>query len=157
MNLRSYLFMIFTIAAGFVLQNFPLTELMNWFVPEWVLLVFIFWQLQAPSLVNFWWVWPLGLLLDVQQSTPLGTSVLGFAIVLYLLQLMYQRLRIFNIAQQMGVIFLLVCTYQLTTYWAVLITDDVQKPLSMWMPSAISMLVWPWMYLLMLNSYQKLR
>ena len=85
------------------------------------------------------------------------SSVLGFAIVLYLLQLMYQRLRIFNIAQQMGVVFLLVCTYQLTTYWAMLITDDVQKPLLLWMPAAMSMLVWPWLYLLMLNTYQKLR
>lgn len=157
MNLSSYVFMIFTIAAGYILQNFPLNELVDWFVPEWILLVFIFWQLQAPSLVNFWWVWPLGMLLDVQQSTPLGSSVLGFAIVLYLLQLMYQRLRIFNIAQQMGVVFLLVCTYQLATYWAMLITDDVNKPLFLWMPAIMSTLVWPWLYLLMLNTYQKLR
>lgn len=157
MSVRSYLFLIFTIAAGYVLQYFPLADFMRWFVPEWVLLVFIFWQLQAPSLINFWWVWPLGLWLDVQQSTPLGTSVLGFAIVLYVLQMMYQRLRVFNVAQQAGVVFLLVSCYKLTTYWAILIIDDVHSPLSPWMPALVSVLVWPWMYLLMSSMYQKLR
>lgn len=157
MSVRGYLFLIFTIAAGYVLQYFPLVEFMHWFVPEWVLLVFIFWQLQAPSLINFWWVWPLGLLLDVQQSTPLGTSVLGFAIVLYALQMMYQRLRVFNVAQQAGVVFLLVSCYKLTTYWAVLIVGGVQSPLSQWVPALVSVLVWPWMYLLMSSIYQKLR
>lgn len=157
MSIRNYLFLIFSIAAGFVMQYFPLSELMRWFVPEWVLLVFIFWQLQTPTLINFWWVWPLGLLLDVQQNTPLGTSVLGFAIVLYALQMMYQRLRVFNVAQQAGVVFLLVCCYKLTTYWAILVIDDIHKPLSLWMPALVSVLVWPWMYLLMSSTYQKLR
>jgi rod shape-determining protein MreD len=157
MSIRNYLFLIFTIAAGFVMQYFPLSELMRWFVPEWVLLVFIFWQLQTPTLINFWWVWPLGLLLDVQQNTPLGTSVLGFAIVLYALQMMYQRLRVFNVAQQAGVVFLLVSCYKLTTYWAILVIDDIHKPLSLWMPALVSVLVWPWMYLLMSSTYQKLR
>lgn len=157
MSIRNYLFLIFSIAAGFVMQYFPLSELMRWFVPEWVLLVFIFWQLQIPTLINFWWVWPLGLLLDVQQNTPLGTSVLGFAIVLYALQMMYQRLRVFNVAQQAGVVFLLVCCYKLTTYWAILVIDDIHKPLSLWMPALVSVLVWPWMYLLMSSTYQKLR
>ena len=43
---RSYFFMIVTLAASFVLQSFPLADFMSWFVPEWVLLIFIFWQLQ---------------------------------------------------------------------------------------------------------------
>ncbi len=157
MTTRSYVFMIFTIAAGYVLQFFPLADFMQWFVPEWVLLMFIFWQLQASSLVNYWWVWGLGLLLDVQQSTPLGTSVLGFAVVLYALQLMYQRLRMFNVAQQAVVIFLLISCYKLVTYWAILITDDLQKPLSLWLPALVSVLVWPWLYLLLSSTYQKLR
>lgn len=157
MSFHSYLFFIFTVAAGYVLQYFPLADFMHWFVPEWVLLVFIFWQLQSPGLLNFWWVWPLGLLLDVQQSTPLGTSVFGFAIVLYALQLMHTRLRVFNVAQQAGVVFLLVSCYQLATYWAILVIDDIHKPLSLWLPALVSVLVWPWMYLLMSSTYQKLR
>lgn len=157
MSTRGYFFIVLTLAFGFILQYFPLVDFMSWFVPEWVLLIFIFWQLQVSRIINFWWVWPLGLLLDVQQSTQLGTSVVGFSVVLYALQLMYQRLRVFNVAQQAAVIFLLVCCYQLVTYWAVLATDDMHKPLSMWMPALVSALVWPWMYLLMSNSYQKLR
>lgn len=98
MTTRVFLFLIISLGAGFALQYFPLADFMDWFVPEWVLLIFIFWQLQAPTLINFWWVWPIGLLLDVQQSLPLGSSVVGFAVVLYILQLMYQRLKIFNVA-----------------------------------------------------------
>jgi rod shape-determining protein MreD len=157
MSARAYTFLVLTFCAGFILQYFPLVDFMAWFVPEWVLMIFIFWQLQAPKLINFWWVWPLGLLLDVQQGIQLGSSVIGFATVLYVLQLMYQRLRVFNVAQQAGVIFLLLCCYQLVIYWATMATDDVYKPLSLWMPALVSALVWPWLYLLLSSSYQKLR
>lgn len=157
MSIRAYIFLIFTLCSGFILQYFPLVEFMDWFVPEWVLIIFIFWQLQAPNLINFWWVWPLGLLLDVQQGIPLGTSVVGFAVVLYVLQLMYQRLRVFNVAQQAGVIFLLLCCYQLVVYWAMVAMGDMHKPLSLWLPALVSALVWPWLYLLLSNTYQKLR
>jgi len=154
---RGYVFLVLTFCMGFILQYFPLVDFMAWFVPEWVLLIFIFWQLQAPKLINFWWVWPLGLLLDVQQGILLGGSVVGFAAILYALQLMYQRLRVFNVAQQAGVIFLLVSCYQLVIYWATMSTDDMHKPLSLWLPALVSALVWPWLYLLLSSSYRKLR
>jgi rod shape-determining protein MreD len=154
---RVYVFLVFTLCGGFILQYFPLVDFMAWFVPEWVLMIFIFWQLQAPKLINFWWVWPIGLLLDVQQGIQLGGSVVGFTIVLYVLQLMYQRLRIFNVAQQAGVIFLLLCCYKLVVYWAMIATGDMHKPLSLWLPALVSALVWPWLYLLLSNTYQKLR
>ena len=157
MSNRGYFFIVTTLAAGFILQFFPLADFMRWFIPEWVLLIFIFWQLQASKVINFWWVWPIGLLLDAQQSSPLGTSVVGFSVVLYLLQLMYQRLRVFNVAQQAAVIFLLICCYQLVTYWSVIATDEIHKPLSLWMPALISALVWPWLYLILSSSYQKLK
>jgi rod shape-determining protein MreD len=146
MSARAYLFLIFTLGGGFILQYFPLADFMNWFVPEWVLMIFIFWQ-----------VWPIGLLLDVQQGIQLGSSVVGFAIVLYVLQLMYQRLRVFNVVQQAGVIFLLLCCYQLAVYWAMVATGDLHKPLALWLPALVSALVWPWLYLLLASTYQKLR
>lgn len=157
MTARIYVFMLITLAAGYILQYFPLADFMSWFVPEWVLLIFIFWQLKLPGLVSFWWVWPIGLLLDIQESTPLGTSVLGFSVVLYVLQLMYQRLKIFNVVQQTFVVFLLICCYQLITYWGLIIVSDSYKPLTLWMPSLVSILVWPWMYVALLSTYQKLR
>lgn len=157
MMARTYFFAIVTLSAGYAAQHFPLTDFMSWFVPEWVLLIFIFWQLKLPGVVNFWWVWPIGLLLDVQQNTPLGTSVLGFSVVLYLLQLMYTRLKIFNVVQQAFVIFLLVCCYQLVTYWGVSVVGEPHRPLLIFGPSLVSILVWPWMYLILFSTYQKLR
>lgn len=154
---RGYFFMFFTLSVGFVFQQFPLMDVMNWFVPEWVLLIFIFWQLQVPHVINFTWVWPVGLLLDAQQSIPLGTSVLGFSVVLYTLQVTYQRMRALNVAQQTIVVFLLVCTYQLVTYWAMVAMGSTYKPLYLWVPALVSVLVWPWMYILLLSTYQKVR
>ena len=157
MSLREIIFVILSLCMGFILQYLPLADFMSWFVPQWVLMVFIFWQMHKPRLISFWWVWPIGLLLDVQQANFLGTSVIAFAVTLYVLQLMYQRLRVFNVAQQAVVIFLLLCCYQMVVYWATLAADDVHKPLSLWMPALVSALVWPWLYLLLLSSYQKLR
>jgi rod shape-determining protein MreD len=157
MSLRDTLFLLISLCMGFILQYLPLSDFMSWFVPQWVLMVFIFWQMQRPQLINFWWVWPIGLLLDVQQANFLGTSVIGLAGVLYVLQLMYQRLKVFNVAQQTLVVFLLICSFQLVTYWSVIIIDDMNKPLSLWLPSLISALVWPWLYLLLSSMSNKLR
>jgi cell shape-determining protein MreD len=33
----------------------------------------------------------------------------------------------------------------------------MHKPLSLWLPALVSALVWPWLYLLLSNTYQKLR
>ena len=157
MSFREIIFVILSLCMGFILQYLPLADFMSWFVPQWVLMVFIFWQMHRPRLINFWWVWPIGLLLDVQQANFLGSSVIAFAVTLYVLQLMYQRLKVFNVAQQTLVIFLLICSFQLVTYWSVAIVDDINKPLSLWLPSLVSALVWPWLYLLLSSMSHKLR
>lgn len=157
MTFRNYLVVFLTLCSGYILQYLPLTDFMNWFVPEWVLLIFIFWQMNAPKLINFWWVWPIGLLMDVQNANLLGTSVIGFAVVLYCLQLVYQRLRVFNVAQQTMIIFLFVCVYLLVTHWSNMLIDDMNRPFSLWLPALVSTLIWPWLYLLLSSLNQKLR
>lgn len=157
MSLRDFIFLFASLCMAFILQYLPLSDFMSWFVPQWVLMVFIFWQMQRPTLINFWWVWPIGLLLDAQNASFLGTSVVGLAGVLYFLQLIYQRLKVFNVAQQTLVIFLLICSFQLVTYWSVIIVDDMSKPLSLWLPALVSALVWPWLFLLLSSMSQKLR
>lgn len=157
MSLRDFIFLFASLCMAFILQYLPLSDFMSWFVPQWVLLVFIFWQMQRPTLINFWWVWPIGLLLDAQNANFLGTSVIGLAGVLYFLQLIYQRLKVFNVAQQTLVIFLLICSFQLVTYWSAIIVDDMNKPLSLWLPALVSALVWPWLFLLLSSMSQKLR
>lgn len=157
MTFRNYVLIFITLCCGYILQYFPLANFMSWFVPEWVLLIFIFWQMNAPKLINFWWVWPIGLLMDAQNASLLGTSVIGFSVVLYCLQLVYQRLRVFNVAQQTMVIFLFVCIYLLVNHWSNILVDDVNKPLSLWLPALVSALVWPWLYLLLSSINQKFR
>ena len=147
MSLRESIFLFVSLCMAFILQYLPLSDFMSWFVPQWVLMVFIFWQMQRPTLINFGWIWPIGLLLDAQNANFLGTSVVGLAGILYFLQLIYQRLKVFNVAQQTLVVFLLICSFQLVTYWSVIVVDDLSKPLSLWLPALVSALVWPWLFL----------
>jgi rod shape-determining protein MreD len=157
MTSRDYLFLFLSMCLGFILQYLPLASFMQWFVPEWVLMMFIFWQIQKPELLNFWWVWPLGLLMDVQQGTLLGMHVVSFAVVLYVLQMMHQRIRMFNVAQQGGTIFLLVCAFQMAGYWGLLLVEDSNKPLSLWTPALVSAVVWPWLQLVLSSTQRKLK
>lgn len=157
MSLRESIFLFVSLCMAFILQYLPLSDFMSWFVPQWVLMVFIFWQMQRPTLINFGWIWPIGLLLDAQNANFLGTSVVGLAGILYFLQLIYQRLKVFNVAQQTLVVFLLICSFQLVTYWSVIVVDDLSKPLSLWLPALVSALVWPWLFLLLSSMSQKLR
>ena len=156
MTSRDYVFLVLTLCLGYILQFMPLASYVQWFVPEWVLMIFIFWQLQSPGSINFWWVWPMGLLMDVQQSTYLGTHVLSLAVILFALQLMSQRLRLYNVAQQAGVIFLLVCAFQMMGYWAIAAVDEYTQPLYLWTPALVSMVVLPWRQLVLGSAKSKL-
>jgi rod shape-determining protein MreD len=117
--------------------------------PEWVVLVIIYWVIALPHRVGIAVAWCSGLLVDVLLGDLLGQHGLAFMIVAYIAENLYQRLRMFTVWQQSMIVFAIVGLNQLINYWIESIAR--QSEWSMWylLPSVVSALVWPWVFLVL--------
>lgn len=146
MNIRALILAAVGIFIAFLLEHLPMPDLLSWLQPAWVLMLVTLLVMFAPQTVGLWVALPLGLMLDAEQNTLLGTHILTLAVHIFLLQVLYRRMAMFNFLQQTGVIFLLVAVQQLLVYWAGAMVSDSMGPVPLWGPALTSALMWPWVY-----------
>ena len=138
MDIRAVILALVTLFIAFVLEHMPMPEILLWLQPSWVLLVATLLVLNAPSTFGLWLALPLGLMLDVEHHTLLGTHILSMSLHIFILQILYRRMMMFNFLQQTGVIFLLVGVQQLLVYWSVALVSEQVTPVSLWTPALTS-------------------
>lgn len=144
---------LLTILLALVLAVLHLPETwaqwLGWLRPDWVAMVIFFWVLAVPHRLGLVSAWLVGFLLDILQADPLGLNGLMLAGITYFGWRFYERLRMYSVFQQCGVIFLLVlCSESLR----VLVQDIVSERGWSWgvlLPAATSMLIWPFLFLLL--------
>jgi rod shape-determining protein MreD len=109
--------------------------------------VLIYWVIALPYRVGIAVAWVLGVILDVLLGSLLGQHAISLIIVAYLASSLYQRLRMFAIWQQSLVVFAIIGLNQLVNFWIESIAGTTQW--SMWylLPSVVSALIWPWVFL----------
>ena len=117
--------------------------------PHWVALVLIYWIIALPYRVGIVVAWVLGILLDVLLGSLLGQHALALMIVAYIAASLYQRMRMFAVWQQSLIIFAIIGLNQLINFWIENIAGITQW--SMWylLPSVVSALIWPWVFLVL--------
>jgi len=145
----SYPVLALSLIASLVLSVsfFPL----DWasYRPEWMGLIVVYWVLRAPNQFGVIMAWMLGLLLDVLESAPLGVNALALAVVAFLVLSIEQRLRLFPVYQQCGMIFFVIGINQmLVQFLRQLLGMDYTGFSYLW-PALTSALVWPVLSLLM--------
>ncbi|HBS42613.1 MAG TPA: rod shape-determining protein MreD [Oceanospirillales bacterium] len=142
---------------AFVLEHLPLPPIIDWFQPGWILLVVTVLVLVTPEVAGMWLCIPLGLLLDIEYSAPLGLNVMLMAVYIGMLQLLYRRLYLFNILQQAATIFMLVLGVQVLRYWAMVVLIGDPRPVMLLTPAALTALMWPWVYAVGYVVLQRIR
>jgi rod shape-determining protein MreD len=80
----------FTMLVGLVFQLYPWSNSGIIIRPDFLLVIAIYWLLQAPYHCNIGWVWFAGLLVDLATGSLLGQHALAFSITAFL-GLIYQR------------------------------------------------------------------
>jgi rod shape-determining protein MreD len=126
-----------------VLAIYPLPQTLQWARPEWVTLVLIYWIIALPHRVGLVTSFAVGLLLDLLEGSLLGLNALSLSVVAYLSLLLYQRLRVFNMLQQVSVIFVLVGVNQLVSQWIQNLTGVGSVNVRFLLPALLSALLWP--------------
>src|SRR5690606_28177855 len=91
--------------------------------------------------------WLLGALVDVLQADPLGLNGVILAAITYVGWRFYERLRMYSIVQQCGVVFVLVLGAELTRAVVLGLTEDRGLSWGVFGPPAVSLLLWPFVAL----------
>ncbi|VAW68619.1 Rod shape-determining protein MreD [hydrothermal vent metagenome] len=146
---KCYRVVLPTMVIALMLHMWPLPEWMEYLRPEWLTLVLIYWALAIPEQVGVTIAWIAGLLLDVTQGAILGQHAVGMVIVVFVIQLEYQRIRVFSLAQQALVVFLLLFIKQVLVLWVSGIVGQSAHLGLYFMPSLSGAILWPWLFIVL--------
>ena len=144
-----------TMVLALMMHMLPLPDWLAYVRPEFVTLVVMYWVLAMPERIGVTIAWCVGLLLDVTQGAILGQHALGLVIVTYILQLEYQRIRVFSLVQQALVVFVLLLIKQIMVLWVYGLVGHAPNLQLYFLPSLIGAIIWPWVYLFLRKVRRK--
>ncbi len=140
---------------AFMLTAMPLPDWALAWRPCWVAMVLIYWCMALPNRIGPGTGWFLGLLIDVLQGTLLGMNALGYALIAYFVQNSYQKMRVYPLTQQSIVVGFYLLMYLLISLWVRGVSDDPEIGWYYWMPLITSMLLWPWLFIVLRDMRRK--
>lgn len=147
--MNNKLMIFITLIVALVLTLLPMPEWIIWVKPAWVLLILIYWTITMPYQVGVMVAWVMGILMDLLMGTLLGEHALALTIVIYFIARIHMRLRMYHLLQQGLSIFLFVLLYQFLIYCIQGFIGELPRSNLYWLSSVTSMLLWPWLFILM--------
>lgn len=156
-TLRDYLTIAACFFIAFILAVLPFPEWAERFRPDWVGLVLIYWCIATPTKVTVGIGWFVGLILDVLLDSPLlGQLALTYALLAFLAVKLHLRMRMYPRWQQAVVILILLIVIQFIIIWLRIMLSQPAKFTNFWVSVLISMLMWPWMFVLLRNIRRRM-
>lgn len=138
-----------TFLIGLMLSQMPLPQVAEWYRPEWVVMIMIYWAMALPERVGLGTAAVVGLGLDLIQGSPLGLNVISLLIVCYITLLLHKRLRMFPLVQQALMVMVLVGINQMLFNWAHSLMGTRGDSLLFLLPAVMSALLWPWLFVIL--------
>lgn len=140
---HGYWVVIFTLFIAMVLAVLPVPVSLMWARPEWVALVLVYWCIAIPHRVGVVVAMLAGLAMDLLEGAVLGQNTFALSVLALLSVALYQRLRVFSLWQQSGIIFLLIGIHQLICQWVQTLEGHGARSLLFLLPAATSAVLWP--------------
>ena len=129
--------------AAYILAVVALPEWLVWARPEWLALVLVYWTIALPHRVGIMTALVVGIGLDVIEGAVLGQNAFSLMVLSILSLMLYQRVRMFNMLQQAGTVFILVGINQLICQWVLNLQGAGTQSLLFLLPAFSSALLWP--------------
>jgi rod shape-determining protein MreD len=140
---QAYWVILVTFVVALVLAVLPLPQWLLWARPEWLALALIYWTIALPQRVGVLTALSLGVAMDVLEGAVLGQNGFALVVVAVLALLLYQRLRVFSLLQQAGVVFVLIGIHQLICQWVQNLEGAGARTSLFLLPALTSALLWP--------------
>lgn len=135
-------FIILSLLAALLLSIVPIEGLVAWGRPDYLLLVIAYWVLVLPERVGVIVAWLCGFLLDILMGDVLGQHAFALAVIAYVLQVSYQRLRMFALVKQAGLIGALSLFHVLISQWSQGLNGGTQFRWLVFLPVLSTALAW---------------
>lgn len=148
---------LLTFIAAFMLTLLPLPEWAAHLRPAWVSMVLIYWCLALPQRIGVVSGWVAGLFLDVVNGALLGQYALALALIAFVIHSMHRRVRLYPVWQQAMVVMLLLLMQQLLVIWVRGFIGQSPDTLLHWLPAFTSMLLWPWLFIILRDVRRRYR
>lgn len=144
---------LLTVAAAMVLALVHLPESwpqwLGWLRPAWVAMVIFYWVTELPHRIGLIAAWVIGALVDVLQAEPLGLNGVVLAAITYVAWRFYERLRMYSVVQQCGVVFLLVLGSDIARALLLAMAQGRSWSWGIVVPALVSMVSWPFVALVL--------
>ncbi|EXJ17237.1 Rod shape-determining protein MreD [Imhoffiella purpurea] len=141
--------MVLSLMLAMLLTVVPMPETLEDYRPQWVALAIVFWCLALPLRVGVFWAFGAGLALDILTGSLLGEHALSLSVLAYLTGMLRSGILLFPLWQQAFFIWLLLLVERLLSLWVIGATGQPMPPLSYWSSTFGSLLVWPWLFLVL--------
>ena len=149
-------FVIFLSFAGAMFMNIlPWWQIISAFKPDWVALVLVYWVMAVPNRVGVLVGWVVGLFVDVLYGTLFGIHAMTFALMAYLIQMTYHRLRLFPRWKQSINIAVVIGIHMLLGLVLRGFVQPVSGDFDYWTPLLGAMLFWPWVFIFLRDVRRK--
>ncbi|MDA9298368.1 rod shape-determining protein MreD, partial [Pseudomonadales bacterium] len=89
---------------------------------------------------------------DILLGSLIGQHAIALIVVVYVASSLYQRMRMFAVWQQSLVVFAIVGLDQLVNFWIESISGAADWNMWYLLPSLVSALVWPWVFLVLRSA-----
>lgn len=135
-------FILLSLLLALLLSIAPLDGLLAWGRPHFILIVLTYWVLVLPERVGVAVAWLCGLLLDILLGDVLGQNAFALAVIAYVLQTSYQRLRMFSVVKQASLIAVLTLFHVLVNQWAQGLNGEISFRWLVFLPVLSTPVVW---------------
>ncbi|TQV86669.1 rod shape-determining protein MreD [Aliikangiella coralliicola] len=146
---------IVSLLVAMLMNVMPLPDLISMFKPDWVALVLIYWVMALPNRVGVFSGWILGLFVDVLYGTLFGIHALSLAVVAFLVQMIYHRLRLFPRWKQAINVAVVVGIHRLIVVTLTGLVEPVKADYTYWLPLVGVAIFWPWVFILLRDIRRK--
>ncbi|MFC3123027.1 rod shape-determining protein MreD [Agaribacter flavus] len=150
-------FIYICIIVGLILQIIPMPPLIDIYRPDWLLMILCYWAMALPNRVSVGVAAICGITLDILYGTALGVHCFALTIAIFIVSANYQRLRNQSMIQQAFTIMVLSLLYHLIVYWLQYWLINTQFRWSFFWPTAVTILLWPWLFWLLRKFRRKFR
>ena len=135
-------FVVVSLLVALLVSIVPLSGDWAWVRPDFVLLTLVYWLLALPERVGVFVSWLCGMVLDILQGVVLGQNAFALAVVAYIIQVSYQRLRMHSLRKQAAFIALFELFHILVDQWAQNINGVAQTHWLVFLPVLSTGLLW---------------
>ncbi len=134
-------FITFTIMAAFVMNILPWGRFM--FVPDFLALVFVFWNIHQPRMVGIGIAFVFGLLMDVHEANFLGEHALAYTLLSFGAIALHRRVKGFKNLGKMAHVLPLFLVAQLVLMIVRMIAGGGFPGYGYFLQSVFTTLLWP--------------